>query len=136
MTWKSEGFISASVADSLWYLGHVPLPLSASVSPSVKVALKQAQAERILTMLMETQAASFCQQCRLPAACGGSWEEAPGHSPLEREVQFAPQCDLQQAVAQDLQGDLGSFGIFYDQPVRGMEVAQPGEASVECVCSV
>lgn len=40
---------------------------------------------------------------------------------LERKVQFASQCDLQQAVAQDLQGDLRSFGIFYNQPEIGME---------------
>lgn len=59
--------------------------------------------------------------CLLLAAEGG--RKRPGHSPLEREVQFASQCDLQQAVAQDLQGDLRSFGIFYDQPVRGVEVA-------------
>lgn len=40
----------------------------------------------------------------------------------EREVQFAAQCDLQQAVAQNLQGDFWSLGIFYDQPMGDMGV--------------
>lgn len=124
MTWKSEGFISDSAADSLCYLGHVPLPLSASVSPSVKVALKHAQVEKDSYDAYGDTGSKLLPAvhgCLLLAAEGG--RKRPGHSPLEREVQFASQCDLQQAVAQDLQGDLRSFGIFYDQPVRGVEVA-------------
>lgn len=53
-------------------------------------------------------------------ALRGVGRKCPVYLLLEREVQFGSQRDLQQAVAQDLQGDLWSYGIFYDQPVRGL----------------
>lgn len=58
------------------------------------------------------------------------------YSLLEREVQFASQSDLQQAVAQDTQGNLRSFDVFYDQPARGVQgvLVQPGKAIVVLYC--
>lgn len=54
------------------------------------------------------------------------------YSLLQREVQFASQRDLQQAVAQGVQGHLRSFDIFYDQPAREVRavLVWPGKAAV------
>lgn len=54
------------------------------------------------------------------------------YSLLEREVQFVSQRDLQQAVAQDAQGNLRSFDVFYDEPARRVQgvLVWPGKAAV------
>lgn len=117
LTWKSEGFISASAANSLssW---SCPSPTRCFSFPIRKSDCETCPSEKDCCDPYGDAGSRLLlasHGCPEPRSVG---RKPPVHtSPLEREVQFVSQCDLQQAVTQDLQGDLGSFGIFYDQPV-------------------